>query len=354
MGTQAQLLSRVQALGVASAAITPLLSSTPALLAYIESMLGCRVTLDNTAVAGTIVTRDQRIRLTPTTDATAQLVVGNGGKVTAVTLTAAGIDYTNPPLVEAVPNPTGQGALLKAFLNVAGFADLVGGAGYNAASTISFVGGLPPANSNRASTGCVRQIAIVDSGFGYPAGTTLDFIGGGNPTRKARATGVFDASGRLRSVTLVDMGAGYTAVPKVVPVFNGAIAQPKVPLQVGVGMAEGTPATATLTIVAGVITAVAIATEGNGYVGVPTPVITDPGGAGTGFSVRPRMQVGRVDIVAAGTGYVGGGGSCTITPQFQDFFPTNAEQAKAFVALQTAAYTQACYSPVVAIDPIIT
>jgi hypothetical protein len=249
---------------------------------------------------------------------------------------------------------------LRSFLNVQQVTVNTGGAAFNpATASIAFVGGLPPADSNRAFIGCVRTLGIVDPGFGYPPGTTILIDGGGAPTRKARANAVFDGSGRLRSITLLDMGAGYTAVPKVTFVCPGGVG-PQKPAQVGVSMAQGTPATATLVFLAGAITAVNMVTLGDGYVYLPDLVV-DPGGPnGSGFTGTPRMGVGRIDVIARGTGYhdtPAASGGIVITPVFQVLFPgvgVNTNQARPWGRLQTPAIAQQSLSPVVPRLPVIT
>lgn len=372
MGTLATLINFVQAAGVAPATLAVPVSQPVPPLDIIQRLLGCRVTADATAPAGTGVNRTTAISFDPSAPATAVIIVDSAGKIIGTTVTAAGLDYILPPIVRANPSvpplfpgsaATGEGGLLKSFLNVqASVVNQGGGAFDPLTASIAFVGGLAPADSNRAFRGCVRTLGIVDPGFGYPAGTTISIDGGGAPTRKARARAVFDASGRLRSVTLLDMGALYTAVPKVTFICPGGV-PPTRPAQVGVSMAEGNPATATLTIVAGAITAVNMTGFGDSYVYLPELVV-DPGGPlGSGFIGTARMGVERIDVVAAGTGYHDNPavlGAITITPVFQEFFPspnpptTDPLQAAPWGRLQTPAIAQQSLSPVVPRVPTIT
>lgn len=363
MGTQADLRNFCQAAGVPPATLSALMSQAPLPLDIIELLYGCRVSSDVVANVGAGVRRTTLVQFDPSVAAAANIITDSAGVITGVTVTVAGLDYILPPICRPNTSPppiggpnTGQDGILRSFLDVRATLINAGGGAYDPlTASIAFIGGLPPADSNRAFRGCVNFLRVVKPGFGYPVGTTISVDGGGDPLRRARATPTFDASGRLRSITLFDMGARYTAVPKVTFVCPGGIG-PTEPAEIGVSMAEGDPATATLTIAAGVITVVTMTSFGGGYVFVPEPVV-DPGGPlGSGFAGTARMGVERIDVVAAGRGYHDTPASAvTITPVFQEYFPLpNANQARAFGRLQTPAIAQQALSPVVPTDPIIT
>lgn len=371
MGVSARLVNFVQAAGVAPAAVITPVSQAPLPLDVIALLYGCRVTADVTAAFGAGARRTTDIALVPSANATAFIIIEQGGEIVGTNVTAPGLNYILPPIVrpiQSVPTiggpPTGVGGLLRSFLNVQQTAVNQGGGAFNpATASIAFIGGLPPADSNRAFRGCVNHLRVVDPGFGYPVGTTIVVMNGGDPSRVARARAVFDASGRLRDIIMLDMGARYTAVPDIGFILPAGSNGPRIPAKVSVSMAEGNPATATLTIVAGIITAVNMVSLGGGYVFVPVPVV-DPGGPlGSGFVGTPRMGVERIDIIAGGTGYyltAPGFGVIVITPQFQEFFPspnppaTDPLQATAFGVLQTPAIAQQSLSPVVPTTPVIT
>jgi hypothetical protein len=369
MGSLATLKNFVQAAGVPVAAVQVPVAQAPLPLDIIQELYGCFVNLDNTAPIGTGVQRETHIALVPTIDAVAQLVTESGGKIQSVLVTNPGLDYVLPPICRALQTvppiggpPTGVGGLLRAFLNVNSVTFSSGGTAFDpATTTAAFVGGLPPADSNRAFVGCVKNLGIVDPGFGYDPATQLVVINGGNPSRQARAKAVWDKSGRLKQIILLDMGADYTAVPKVAFALPPGARPPINPASVGVTMAEGEPATAMLTIAAGVITAVTIVTPGSGYVFLPNFVI-DPGGPlGSGFVLdHVRMQVERIDVIAGGTGYHDGPApTVSITPVFQEYFPSSGvlpdpNQARPWGRLQSNAISQQALSPVVPRDPVIT
>lgn len=364
MGVLATLVNFVPTPGVPAATASPLVSQVPVPLNIVRDLLGCFVAADNTVAAAPGVTRTTQVALVPTAAASGTLTLNQDGQVIGVALAVNGLGYTLPPFCEAVHTPGivgggGIGALLKSFLNVSTVTVNGGGGGFDPPTTeINFIGGLPPANYLQPFRGCVRQLTVVESGAGYDPLTRLQVLNGGRPTRQARAIPTWSPSGQLLAVTLIDMGAGYTAIPQIgfLPPA-GSITQPTVPAKVGVAMAEGDPATATLTIVAGAITAVNMVNLGSGYVGVPTPFIYAPV-SGSGFVGTVNMRVERVDVIAPGTGYVNAPGNLLITPVFQEYFPGGAlaspEQAKPFVRLQTPAIAQNSLSPVVATPPVIT
>lgn len=370
MGTLATLVNFVQAAGVAPATVQVPVTQAPNPLDIIQELLGCRVTSDNTAPAGQGVNRTTQIAFDPSVPAQAFIIVDQDGKIVGTTVTVAGLDYILPPIVRPIQSvppqggpPTGVNGQLRSFLNVQQVTVNSGGAAFNpATASIAFVGGLPPADTCRAFRGCVNHLRVVKPGRGYPPNTTITVNGGGNPLRQARARAVFDSFGKLVDIILLDMGARYTAVPEIGFVCPGGI-PPIEPAEVGVSMAAGDPATATLTIVAGAITAVNMTSFGDGYVFLPNLVV-DPGGPlGSGFIGTPQMGVGRIDVVAHGTGYhdtPAVSGAIAITPIFQEFFPspnppaTDANQARPWGRLQSNAISQQSLSPVVPRAPVIT
>lgn len=370
MGTTVQLRNFIQAAGVAPAAAVVPVSQAPLPLDIIQRLLGTRVTADATAVVGAGARRTTNIGFDPSAPATAFIIVEQGGKIVGTTVTVPGLDYILPPLVAPIQSlppiggpATGVGALLRSYLNVQTTTVNLGGAAFDPlTASIAFIGGLPPAESCHAFRGCVNFLRVVKPGRGYPAGTTLVVMNGGNPSRTARCSATFDAAGRLMTITLLDMGARYTAVPEIGFVCPGGIG-PIEPAEVSVSMAEGDPAEATLTIVAGAITAVNMTNFGGGYVYLPTLVV-DPGGPlGSGFVGTVHMGVERIDIIAGGTGYhdtPAADGAITITPVFQEYFPspnpptTDAQQAAPFGKLQTAGIAQQSLSPVVPTAPVVT
>src|SRR5574341_453645 len=358
--------------GVTAAALTTRMAAA-VLPRDVLIALGLRVTADATAGAP-IVTRTITVSFIPSIVAGATPVVTNEGRIASMLVAPAGLDYILPPHVTIVdPNrrlfpPSiqshtdglppggpdtipGNLATFRSFLNVGATTLVAGGAGYSATPLVGFIGGLPPANrlglvpeasigktdltlppTGAVTTGCVRSVAIKDSGLGYPAGTTVTFEGGGVGVNFRPAQGVVtlspSGSGRILAVTITEMGSGYTSVPEVV--FRPPGTNPTPPRRIAkafAAMAQGRPATATATVLAGVITALVITDNGDGYVEPPLIVITDP--TGTNASAFARMGVGRIDVICPGTGYSVTGltsANVPITPQFKRNFPDASDQ----------------------------
>src|SRR5262249_36988801 len=154
----------------------------------------------------------------PSVAAQAVPVVGNTGRVEAVNVTVAGLDYITPPRVDIVdpnrrPFPpsimshtdgehpfggagpdtvVGNKGVLRSRLNVQQAAQIAGGVGYSGTPTVHFLGGLPPAGklgliapareggtdftlppTGASVFGCVKSVNIKDPGLGYPTNTQV-------------------------------------------------------------------------------------------------------------------------------------------------------------------------------------
>jgi hypothetical protein len=116
--------------------------------------------------------------------------------------------------------------------------------------------------------------------------------------------------------------------------------------------AQSRPVKLTLTILAGVVTGVAIADAGTGYPGLPQVTVVDPTGAGSGAVINLSMGVDRIDVARAGRGY-GSVPLVALTPAFKIMYPDTSNQGGPFANLMTTALAQATLSPVVASAPVI-
>ena len=112
----------------------------------------------------------------------------------------------------------------------------------------------------------VEEVWAVDAGLSLPQRTPNATLTADLPYGIGSLTGVTGLIG----------GTGYSAGTTAVVVDNN-------------GNGPGTGAVANLTIVAGVITAIAFAPQGSGYV-YPQLVITDPANTGQGASARPILN----------------------------------------------------------------
>jgi hypothetical protein len=270
-----------------------------------------------------------------------QVTSGGSGWIRSpsVIVTDAGL-----PSVKALLNSKRRGASLVAYLNVNN-TTLVGGTGYSPTTTIGFIGGFalggarlrrdpallgarPGADVVGVSTRTkdapafdqefgeidtrefegltmtVGAVTMVQKGRRYSASTFVEFVGG-LEVGAVPATGVplFDPKGRVVAVMLTSGGHGYITAPTINVIDptgagSGAKAVPS--------MQRGDPANASLTIdpITGTITAINLAGQGLRYVSVPTIVIFDPTGAGSGASATAIMGVERIDVLASGKGYL--------------------------------------------------
>lgn len=339
--------------------------------------LSLRVTADATA-PGPITKRVITMALGPSVDATAIPTVSNEGRIEKMTVLTPGLDYITPPNVQIVdpnrrPSPprapdqaVGNLATFKAFLLVRTATQVNGGNGY-LAPIVTFLGGLPPAGklgrkktavvgTDIIVTGCVRAVNIPkgENGLGYPAGTKVIFSGGGAPTVIAQGFPVISPTGRILSVVITDMGAGYTQPPLVNFVIPGIAPPPPPKVALGFAlMAEGRPARGAAAVALGVVTAIAITDNGSGYIQPPDILIQDV--AGTGAIFVPHMALERIDVVCPGTGYTAGltAADVRITPAFKSYFPDTSDQRAPFHRLFETLIATGAQTPVYSEAPAL-
>lgn len=347
MGTTATIVYQIGAVGMAAASLQGLVVAAPLPLDML-SVLGLRVTADATPVANPVV-RTIVLAFEPSAPATATPVLASGQAV-SLTVTAPGLDYVAPPAVRLVdPAHTGPEAIFRAYLKVISASVPAGGVGYAGPTTVSFLGGLPPADKVIVS-GCVRQINVKDSGRGYAVGTTCSVEGAS--TNQATAVATLDSQGRVVSIAVTDMGSGYVAEPKVVLAPPAGSAPPTKACIAFAIMAEGTPARGTVTTAIGVVTGIVVTDQGDGYVSVPNMVVSDP--AGVGAVVVAQMGVGRVDVVNPGVGYAAAA-TVVFTSRFKALFPDPSlvTQGLPFWSLVAGAIAKAAITPVQSDAPVV-
>lgn len=312
--------------------------------------LGLRVTADATTAVNPI-TRTIRLAFGPSAAVDAVPVVRSDGTIFGITPGSRSDDFIRPPFVRLLPLVMTP-AILRAFLRVNNFTVVAGGAAYATVPNVAFMGGLPPAG--RTFRGCVRTIFLKDSGLGYPVGTTVSIDGGSlqnnSPAIQAKASLTLDAFGRITSVTLTNMGAAYTQVPKVVFHSLGGV-EPRRAAKAFVAMAEGSPAQGIATVVANAVTGIALSSQGGGYVGVPDILIT--GGGGAGAILTARMELERVDILFEGAGYPAVGTSVVFTPYFKQQFSDGAQQGPPFRHIFQSQFVTSVVTPIISAAPVL-
>jgi hypothetical protein len=381
MGTQATLVYTVTPVGVLAAVLVPLVNAAAVPLPKdLLDEYGIRTISDATVIVGPDVVRTIVLGFDPSVAATvAAMVLDSGGVIESI-VPNPGLDYIRPPTTTVVypastAPPVGNPPILRSFMNVQAVAIDAGGAGIVAPVVVTFLGGLPPANKLGSLSvpsddptppapllGCVKKVFIKNPGLGYPVGTIAQIRGGGpqstTPTIPATADITRDAFGRITSITLTDMGEGYVKTPHVdivppvgfVPPANFKAAK------AFASMAVGTPARAgVVTVVGMAITAIAVASFGDGYIAVPDILIRPA--AGTGAVATAQMGVGRVDIIAPSKG-VPATATIAFTPVFQQMFPSTVpgddpNQRRPFARLIEAALMRAGFTPVVSTAPLV-
>lgn len=210
-----------------------------------------------------------------------------------------------------------------------------GGSGYTAADVGEEVTALAPAGADAAATAVlgvigptnnrVELITVTNGGSGYEVAPDVvidapDIAGG----TQATAVANISSEGTVVSVTMTEEGSGYTAAPDVTftpneaeavigtiaTVVDGAVTD----VTVTAVLPDGTydlifpaplkdTATATATVVDGVVTAIAVDGGGMGYTEAPDVTIT---GAGTGAFATATLTDGVVSAIAVlsgGSGY---------------------------------------------------
>lgn len=347
------------------AALTARLAAVPLPLAAIAA-LGGIVTSDTTGSGGLGVQRQIVIRLTPTVASLAHVTLSpgtpSGSFIDGTVIDNAGQGLVLPPQVVLTGggnNVIRQGKL-QAFLNVRAVALAAGGLNYTANTFAAVIGAMrPPTGPFPSSVPlCVQSLKLVSGGKGYTTAAIVQFEGGLGPGG-VHATAVCTVgavggpqAGEVTSITLLTPGKNYNAPPQVF-IYNPTT-RVRTLAKVVPRMGVGTPATVTVAVAAppGPITGLALATSGDGYIGIPQLVITDPGGTGSGVQASLDMQLGRIDIIDAGRGY-NPAPTVTLKPVFDVYFPTGTDRAAPFREFMSSAFAQASVGPIRALPPVV-
>jgi FtsP/CotA-like multicopper oxidase with cupredoxin domain len=150
-----------------------------------------------------------------------------------------------------------------------------------------------------ASAQALSSITITNVGAGYTTAPLVSITGGGGSG--AAATAVLSVAGTVSGFTISSIGSGYINNPTVTITGGG-----------------GTGATADAIALNGIIAAIRVTSGGSGYTSVP--IVTITGGGGTGATATALLNVGtlsRINLTAPGSGYTsapvvfisGGGGT---------------------------------------------
>jgi hypothetical protein len=335
-------------------------SAIPLPISQIEA-LGVFVVSDTTSVSSTEITREVVVEVSAPSEAVlvAHLLAPgqSGSGIGSVSVTSAGSGYVAAPpcigmetgqTLAELQTETGKGSRLQAYLKIVGShaTQVEQGSGYSSATVAGLVGGMPlgaatatdpgpdgeddflssegfgtrltdPRATKAPFTACVGSLVVTEQGSGYSAGTVILWA---EPTAKiagARKPIAFPVitGGKVTGVVLVDPGSGYVESPLPV-IFDPAKTGKGAELQYS--MVRGLPAQLTVNLGdLGAITSVSVTDPGDGYVSVPTLVIFDPTGAGSGAvytvdavpgsgmtpGTASLLGVSRVDVLNPGAEY---------------------------------------------------
>lgn len=245
------------------------------------------------------------------------VVVSEGLSVESYQITNAGTQfadglyYTNPPLIE-FPEPAYQGAgsaratgtvVLGSDGRVIGITVTDPGSGYSAAdlpidvSVVSGTGALAAATIEAVT---ITEVDVTDPGNGYLAAPRVEIYDDGGTGSGAVATANLSPTGQVTSIVLEDAGANYSD-PQVVIVDPGESYDPTD------GSVTANPATATVEVTDGAISAITITSIGDNYPANTNLVLDAPRGTGfAGTVVVAGGQITGVTIDNGGEDYIGG------------------------------------------------
>ena len=274
-----------------------------------------------------------------------------GGSVSAINMTAMGVNYSRPPTVTVAP-PAGPGVTATARAILAAGAviaiDVVtAGSGYTSAPTVTLTNAVADANGPADLTGSgssatavisasVASISLTSVGTGYGSLPQI-YLNGGDGGNFASASASLGA-GTVSGIALTNFGSGYTSAPTVTisggggagatatATLNRSVSSIALVAGGGTGYAAptvtlfgggGTGATATVTASGGIIIGFTITAGGTGYTSAPTVIITDATGTGAAGTATVTGVVSGITLTSPGAGYTsapsvtfaGGGGT---------------------------------------------
>jgi len=181
----------------------------------------------------------------------------------------------------------------------------------------------------------VQTVSMSSAGTDYVAPPVIGF--------SAPAAGSVQALGHanlgVQTVSVTLGGAAYSA--QSVAVFTGG------------GATLSQQATATLTIVGGVVIAVTVTGAGGPYGRIPTVTVVDPTGAGSGAVLAAHLGVQSVTVDAQGNGYPPSA-TCNVVALFKAMFPDSSDQAAPVKAWMQGVLQQSLNMPIVALVPVVS
>lgn len=242
------------------------------------------------------------------------MLLGSG--VYRIRMTTGGASYSTPPAV-VISGGGGTGAAAVAQMAGTAIESIVitnAGTGYTSAPTVTIDAGSTSSGTGAAATASVISLSSPvcmfkgrfndmygvngkSRGFRWDGETPiLEPIGISKPLSAATiSTSGSSSSGYVRSVAIVNGGAGYSSAPTVK--FSGG------------GLTDGDPdhATGRAKVMNARVVGMTIDSRGSKY--TSTPVITFSGGGATGATLNVGVsgKLSSVDITSGGSGYTSSG-----------------------------------------------
>ena len=221
-----------------------------------------------------------------------------GGSVSAINMTAMGVNYSRPPTVTVAP-PAGPGVTATARAIWAAGAviaiDVVtAGSGYTSAPTVTLTNAVADANGPADLTGSgssatavisasVASISLTSVGTGYGSLPQI-YLNGGDGGNFASASASLGA-GTVSGIALTNFGSGYTSAPTVT--ISG-------------GGGAGATATATVT---GVVSGITLTSPGAGYTSAPSVTFAGGGGTGAAAVATASASLTSISVTNGGNSY---------------------------------------------------
>ena len=211
----------------------------------------------------------------------------SGGKVTAITVSSVGAEYSNPTVT--ISGGDGFGATATA----------------DVTKTIQEEGGELVVGTAVLSGGGVTSITLSNVGAGYTSVPSVTVVtADGDTGSGATAAAILSGTG-IGDITVTSGGSNYS--------------DPSISFTGGVRRNDGTDPSATATVVGGTITEIIVVDAGSGWTTAPTIVINDSTGDGAvATTTVGTSSIYTVNVTAPGSGYkkfptilITGGGATT-------------------------------------------
>lgn len=208
--------------------------------------------------------------------------------VSALTINAAGNDFTSAPTITIVGDYTTQAtATAEIKYAVQNIVVTNQGSGYTSATAIITGDGSGATATITLGDGYIASVVLTNTGSGYTAVPYVSVTDGGTPSENAIITPVLTGD-KVSGFTIDNPGKGYTSAPTLtIKTYK-------------------TAATANANLNSGTVAAVSVTNPGLGY--TVAPIVEFVSTSGTGAKATAVLdaqgRVQQINITSGGTGYV--------------------------------------------------